>query len=147
MNRHHADITGEDHPLDLSAGGDNLDLTLNGHPPDIATIRFHRGLAAGRWRTFPLTVQLAHVGGEVERALRWRERDRPEHARNALERGLELLDLTIADPRHHGRRRELTRLREALLDDFQGENAFGSSPESWQRYFRSFALASGTVRS
>jgi hypothetical protein len=32
----------------------------------------HPSLAAGRWRTFSLMEQLAHVGSEVERALNWR---------------------------------------------------------------------------
>jgi hypothetical protein len=32
----------------------------------------HRDLAARRWQSFPLMVQLANVGSEVERALAWR---------------------------------------------------------------------------
>ena len=35
----------------------------------------------------------------------------------------------------------LARLREALLDYFVGENRFGSSEESWRRYFYYFAFA------
>ncbi|MCK4771599.1 MAG: hypothetical protein KAT18_01665 [Candidatus Latescibacteria bacterium] len=101
----------------------------------------HPSLASGRWRSFPLSEQLAHVGSEVERALRWRSKGRPEYAQRALERGLELLDLTLNDPKHRGRLRELARLREALLDYFLGENVFGSSEDSWRRYFHCFAYA------
>jgi hypothetical protein len=101
----------------------------------------HPGLAAGRWQTLPLVEQLANVGSEVERALNWAEKGRPEYSHNALERGLELLDLTIADPRHRRRLKELTRLREVLLDYFLGENWFGSSEGAWRSYFHPYGVA------
>ncbi len=101
----------------------------------------HPSLAAGRWLSFPLAEQLAHVGSEIERAIGWRSKGYPDYTQKALERGLELLDLTLSDPKHSGRLRELTRLREALLDYFLGENQFGSTEESWRRYFQCFAYA------
>ena len=101
----------------------------------------HESLAAGRWHGFSLIEQLANIGSEVERALLWRKRNRQDYSLMALERSLELLDLTIADPRHRLRLRELTRLREALLDYFMGENAFQSTEESWRNYFYSYAYA------
>ncbi len=101
----------------------------------------HPSLAAGRWHDFTLMEQLAHVGSEVERALKWRSKGNAELSGSVLERGLELLELTIADPKHRRRLRELTRLREVLLDDFRGENRYGSSPAVWHRYFHPFALA------
>ena len=101
----------------------------------------HPSLAAGRWYEFTLVEQLAHVGSEVERALRWRSKGNKELSARALDRGLELLALTISDPKHRGRLRELTRLREVLLDDFHGENRYGSTDASWHRYFHPFALA------
>jgi hypothetical protein len=64
-----------------------------------------------------------------------------ELSARALDRGLELLALTITDPKHRGRLRELTRLREVLLDSFLGENRYGSTEASWHRYFHPFALA------
>jgi hypothetical protein len=101
----------------------------------------HPELAAGRWRTLPLVEQLANVGSEVERALNWAAKGNPEYSERAFARGRELLDLTIADPKHRGRQRELTRLREVLLDYFWGENEYGSSPRSWHEYFYAY----GTV--
>ncbi|MBU2603165.1 MAG: hypothetical protein KKA32_13520 [Actinobacteria bacterium] len=85
--------------------------------------------------------QLGNVGSEVERALRWAAKDEPGPSRETLWRGLELLDLTIADPKHRGRLRELTRLREVLLDYFLGENQYGSTADSWRRYFLAFGMA------
>jgi hypothetical protein len=101
----------------------------------------HPDLAAGRWQTFPLVEQLANVGSEVERALKWAAKGNAAYSQRALERGLELLELTIDDPRHRGRLRELTRLREILLDYFWGDNEFGSSPQNWHSYFHAYGVA------
>ena len=58
----------------------------------------HRDLAAGGWGRFSLAEQLANVGSEVGRMLRWRGRDE-RLMTGAFDRALELLDLTLADPR------------------------------------------------
>jgi len=68
----------------------------------------HTGLAGGRWYTMSLVEQLANVGSEVARASRWREKD-PQACENTFIRAVELLDLTIGDPRWMGPRKELTR--------------------------------------
>jgi hypothetical protein len=106
----------------------------------------HETLAAGRWQVFSLVEQLANVGSEVERALNWLDKHNPEYSRLAFLRALELLNLTIADPRHRHRLKELTRLREALLDFFLGDNAFGSTEKSWRSYFYGFAYAAALRR-
>lgn len=86
--------------------------------------------------------QLANVGSEVERALNWLNKNNPEYSRLAFLRALELLGLTIADPQNRHRLKEMTRLREALLDFFLGDNEFRSTEKSWRSYFYSFAYAS-----
>jgi hypothetical protein len=106
----------------------------------------HRELAAGRWYQFSLVEQLANTGSEVERALNWRQRGNVEYSTRAIERALELLDLTLADARHRGRLKELTRLREALVDYFYADNGFGSSPALWRTYFNAFAVAARAGR-
>jgi hypothetical protein len=106
------------------------------------TIPQHSSLAAGRWQAFSLMEQLANVGSEVERALNWLGKNNPEYSRLAILRALELLELTIADPRHRGRLKELTRMKEALLDFFLGNNDFRSTEQSWRNYFYGFAYAS-----
>jgi hypothetical protein len=106
----------------------------------------HTELAGGRWRAFSLVEQLANVGSEIERAIKGSKKDRLEYFTNAFYRGLELLDLTIADSRHRHRLRELTRLREVLLDYFLGPNEFGSSDLAWRRYFHAFGTAAALER-
>lgn len=106
----------------------------------------HRSLAAGRWYTLSLLEQLANIGSEVERALDWLSKNNGAYSRMAFLRALELLDLTVADPRHRNRLKEITRLREVLLDYFVGDNRYRSTEASWRKYFRTFALAAALER-
>jgi hypothetical protein len=106
----------------------------------------HRELAAGRWFGFSFEEQMGNVGSEVERALHWEQRGNGEHRTLAIERALELLDLTIADVRNLGRRSELTRVRAELVDYFYADNGFGSSPARWRTYFDAFAVAARAGR-
>ena len=103
----------------------------------------HRDLASGRWWTLSLAEQLGNVGSEVSRTFKWRGRN-PQIAERALERALELIDLTLDDPRHRasfGRLREICRAREVLLDFVVGQNDYGSTEASLLRYFDAFAAA------
>lgn len=100
----------------------------------------HKELAAGRWRQFSLAKQMANVGSEIERTISYKKRKDEAGSKMAFERGLELLDLTIADPKNHGARlKELCRTREALADHFWFNNEYKSTDAIWQRYFFSFA--------
>jgi hypothetical protein len=100
----------------------------------------HRELAAGRWHQLSLAEQLANVGSEVGRMRRWRERD-PRAMTRAFERALELLDLTLADPRWRQRLREIARAREMLCDAAAGGGDYGTTLEDLDRYFLAFAVA------
>jgi len=100
----------------------------------------HANLAAGRWFSMPLVEQLANVGSEVGRMVRWKGKD-PQACEKAFTRALELLDLTITDPRWKGRRKELTRVREFLCDAMLGGNAYGSDLGDLDRYFYHYAVA------
>lgn len=105
----------------------------------------HADLAAGRWRTLPLIEQLANVGSEVGRAARWYGKDH-QRCEQAFIRALELLDMTIADDRWRGRRKELTRSRELLCDAMQGGATYGSDLAALDRYFFHFAVAARAGR-
>ena len=105
----------------------------------------HASLAAGRWQTLSLVEQLANVGSDVGRVHRWHEKD-PQQCEKAFERALELLDLTIADLRWRGRRKELTRVRELLCDAMLGGKEYGSDLAGLDRYFYSFAVAARAGR-
>lgn len=103
----------------------------------------HRSLAEGRWFSISLAEQMANIGSEVSRATKWSHKN-PDLARAALYRALELIDLTLDDPRHRqsvARLREIARTREVLVDFFAGANEYRSTAPSLQKYFDQYALA------
>ena len=101
----------------------------------------HKNLAGGRWQTLTFFEQMANVGSEVERAIKWRNKGNAEYGRMAFERAFELLDLTIGNETSRSRLKELARVREILADYFAFDNSYGSSDEKWQRYFYAFNFA------
>jgi hypothetical protein len=96
-------------------------------------------LAEGGWHKLSLAEQLANVGAEVGR-MRRRQAVAEPAASAAFERALELLDLTLADPRWRGRRKEIARARELLCDAAFGGRAYGTTLEGLDRYFLAFAV-------
>ena len=104
----------------------------------------HKTLSREKWQSMGLNAQLANIGSEVGRIIHWQKaRDRAQTDR-ALERALELIDLTLEDKRWRTRWSEIARLREALCDSFAGERTFEIPPESWEEYFLAFALRVST---
>lgn len=89
----------------------------------------------------PFMEQMANIGSEVNRALNWQEKNNPDYTRKAIDRALELIDLTLVSIKPYSRIRELTRLREGLVDYFYYSNEFRSLPAIWRNYFNAFAFA------
>lgn len=100
----------------------------------------HSELAAGRWIKMSFCEQMANVGSEVERALNWLEKNNSEYSQKALFRALELLDLTISSTVKKTYLKELTRVRETLLDFFMGENIYNQNKNSIKNFFYYFGL-------
>jgi hypothetical protein len=103
----------------------------------------HKELARGRWFAFSVCEQLGNVGSEFERAVRAFRRGDRDRFEKALERMLELFDLTAEDPKWQAPRRlrELRRLREQACDVFYGGEVFGTPIEVLQKEFLYFAIA------
>lgn len=101
---------------------------------------FHAGLEE-RWSKFTLVEQMANIGAEMGRTIKWKTKGNLEMSRNAFFRGLELLDLTIDDKKNKKSLKEILRVREALVDFFMGENIYKSSDALWEKYFLYFNLA------
>ena len=66
-----------------------------------------------RWRSLSLKEQIGHITSEIVRASVWEERGDLSSRNGALERALELIDLTL-ECYSQSRRRELARLREVV---------------------------------
>jgi hypothetical protein len=102
----------------------------------------HASLAGGRWQTLTLTEQMGNVGSEVDRALRARAQGKSDRMEHALDRALELFDLTAADPRWNlPKRREILRAREQFCRVFFDGEAEADLPDYLRKYFLQFAVA------
>lgn len=101
----------------------------------------HKQQAAGEWNKRSLLFQLANIGSEVIRALKWQEKKNKEYAWNAFERSLELFDLTARDPKNRFRLKEVLRAREAWVDFFAYDNEYHSTREQWEKYFLAYNWA------
>ncbi len=101
---------------------------------------FHTELA-DRWHTFTIFEQMANIGAEVGRALKWKHKSKVDMSRNALYRALELIDFTVGDPKNSNSLKELLRLREVLVDHVVGDNIYKSTDKQWENYFYYFTIA------
>lgn len=97
----------------------------------------HQSLASGRWFELSLAEQLGNIGSEYDRAVTWRNK-KDSRFEAAFSRFLELLDLTISNPRLTApQRRELLRIREGVCEELINSN---QQSNYFQRYFFYFAL-------
>lgn len=107
----------------------------------------HKNLADGAWFKLSFFEQLANVGTDIERAIRWKNQGNKEYSQQAFERALELLTLTILDPKNkRPGLKELTRVRECLIDHFMFNNEYQTTDEFWQKYFYQFNYAAALQR-
>jgi acyl-CoA hydrolase len=83
---------------------------------------------------------MGNIGSEVGRALKWKGIN-TDRATSAAERALELIDLSLSDPKNRPYLKEIARVREIFADSFYGENQYGQSESSWDQYFLPYALA------
>lgn len=85
--------------------------------------------------------QLGNIGSEVGRARRAKSQGSEQRFAGALDRALELFDLTLADGRWRRRLKEIARACEVVFDFLVGDNEYSSTAESLDRYFLPFAMA------
>jgi uncharacterized HAD superfamily protein len=110
-------------------------------------MKIHKDLTPEHWFKFSLFEQLANVGCDIDRTIRWKKNNNIEYSQKAFERVLELLDLTKADPKNRGaRQKEICRTREALVDHFVYSNEYATTDEAWQKYFFAFNYAAAMQR-
>src|SRR6266404_8813010 len=108
---------------------------------------YHENLASGRWQSMTIAEQLGNVGSEYERALRCKARGDADHFDIAFGRMLELLDLTITDPRWKNHRlKELCRLREVVYNELCNETPEFNHPTDLRNYFLYFGILARNER-
>ena len=114
------------------------------------SLQAHRNfVASGNWFKMSLIQQLANIGTDVDRAILWRQAGKLEDSKYALWRALDLIWLTVEDPKNRktrNRLKEILRMREVLLDYFMGDNEYKSTDALWQSYFHSYCYAAALER-
>jgi hypothetical protein len=100
----------------------------------------HSNMAAGKWFGYTLCQQMGNIGSEVGRAARWQDKDL-KLFEGAVFRAIELLDLTLTDPRWKKRFREIARARETVCDAFTGGKEYNSKFSELEQYFYHYAYA------
>ena len=101
----------------------------------------HKQLASGRWYDLTLVEQMANIGSEVMRAIKWKDKGNSEYSHLAFERALELFDLTLVDPKNSKRLKEVARAREVFVGYFLGDDPYRTTEEGLNNYFLSFNYA------
>ncbi len=93
-----------------------------------------------RWASFSIYFQMANIGAEVGRCLKWKGKNELL-SESAFHRALELIDFTIADKKNRNSLKELCVMREVFCDHVVGENQYRSSAKGWDKYFYYFTVA------
>ncbi len=99
----------------------------------------HKELAEGRWFTLSFAEQLANIGSEVGR-VRKAQTSNTTVFQAAMDRTLDLFDLTLTDGRWRYRRNELARARELFCAAAVNDNRYGTTLGDLERYFLPFSM-------
>ena len=84
------------------------------------------------FRNYYFNIRMASLGKKADK----------KKYQDSIDRALELMDLTLQDPRWRNERlRELHRVREMITDAISGGKEYGSTLEDLDRYFFAFAFA------
>ena len=100
----------------------------------------HASLALGRWSQLSFMEQMGNIGSEVGRACN-AQNTNSERFDGAVNRALDLFDMTLTDERWRGRRFELARARELFCAASLGQDEYKTSLADLERYFMQFATA------
>jgi hypothetical protein len=89
---------------------------------------------AKKWANLSICEQMANIGAEVDRALRFKEKN-THLSQAAFYRALELFDLTIGDKKNLKRLKEICRVKEIFAEFYLGNNQYNFDVDWFNRYF------------
>ena len=96
----------------------------------------HNDLSLEQWQRLSFEYQLGNIGSEITRARAWEEKGDHEQRNRALERALELIDLTLQCTQAG----ELKILRAVAHDKLAMKNTYDCPLDALENYFLPFAL-------
>lgn len=99
-----------------------------------------------KWSKMAVGTQLANVGGEINRAIRWKNRGDDKKTANFYKKAMEFLELTMQDPKNSHRVGELNEARYELEDFFYGGNTYQNTDKSIMKYYDAFLMPPYTER-
>src|SRR3990167_2958509 len=102
---------------------------------------YYQDLASGRWFELSQVEQMANIGSEVFRAIKWHNKVDQDRFEPAFDRALELFDLTLADKRRRTGWKEVARAREFFCSLFFGGHQYNVTADYLNNYFLQFAIA------
>lgn len=105
----------------------------------------HSDLANGKWFKLTLAEQMGNIGSEIHRLVLAQNRDKCRFD-SAFDRALELIDITLSDPRWKKSYKEIARVREVLCDIVFGQNQYGTSIKDLDDYFFKFGIAAANKK-
>lgn len=91
-----------------------------------------------KWFDLPVKTQMANVGSEVLRAIKWKNKGDSQKEYSFYEKAQDFLMLTIRDPKNFSCLNELKLCSEELNDYFIGSNVYGTSEAILKKYYDSF---------
>ncbi|MDP4001679.1 MAG: hypothetical protein Q8P69_01390 [bacterium] len=94
-------------------------------------------VSENRWHTLPLAEQMANIGSEIGRAAKWQGKD-DNRFDGVISRAMELINLTLEDPRWRSRLSELGRFKEFFCDAVLGGHEYGTTFSSLEKYLMPF---------
>lgn len=101
----------------------------------------HTEETRNNWKKLPLICQMGNIGSEVSRSLKWTEKGNKSRAEKAIDRALELFDLTIeANIKNHPCLTEILMARDEFCDYFFGGNSYHTNPTIIQKYYDQFVI-------
>lgn len=99
------------------------------------------------WSKHSIAYQMGNIGSEVSRSLKWTAKGNEKRAAAAIDRALELFDLTISCvAQNPARLREVLIAREEFCDYFFGGNSWHTDPTKMQKYYDGFAIMCNMAR-
>ena len=73
---------------------------------------------SSRWNQMCISEQILNIGGEIQRAVGYKEKNDYKHAESYLNKAIEWIELTKKDPKNSGRISEMNAVEYELLDYF-----------------------------
>ena len=95
-------------------------------------------ISPSRWSDLSFAQQMGNVGSEIARARHWEKQKDPASRDKALERALELLDLTLDATIETARLKEVARLREVVAAWYAGQKDYAIDEAVLENYCISF---------